>query len=285
MRNGLRQQMTWISRCVVGRTSNKGNLEYYQLDIATNHDEQIQHHNKLHDFILQENFYLKSIEKSERINNSNLDTVSQYPHLTEESISKGFARSELTAINVLATPFENNRPQYLSISSQPLNCNASYDKPIWARPWINEPLKSLLFRSDINTYLLLDATTRTKVTGVFDLEIHDEIKQQSLYSGELANRFKKNAPYLLNISLSPQQLMDPDNIPQFHKDFFSNHWGQSTGLIVQSKSDLITLTRHFKKFIKIQNENKKWHYFRFTDPRVMNHYLQSITQWPQRVAK
>lgn len=281
----MRQQKTWISCCIVSRTDEMGGLSYFQLYIASDDPEQTQHHNRLHELIAQQHYCLTSIEWSKQITPSDKDVSYQQLQLAEQARCNSLSQTELVPVDLLESSVAENRPQYLTINSQVVEKIVENDKPFWARPWIDEELKSLLFRPDTNTYLLVDATARAKVSMIFDLDHYDDIEQQCLYSGDLAVKFKKNAPYLLNLTLTQQQQEDADSVPQFHKDFFAKHWGQNTGIIVQSKEDITTLTRHFKKFIKIQNEQKKWFYFRFCDPRVMNHYLQSIVQWPQRVAK
>lgn len=281
----MRQQKTWISRCIVSRTDEIGGLGHYQLDIATDDLEQTQHHNRLHELIAQERYYLTSIEWSKQVSASDKDVSYQQQQLIDKARVNSFSQTGLEPIDLLDHSLAENRPQYLTINPQLVEQVVENDKPFWARPWIDEELKTLLFRPDTNTYLLVDATARAKVSMIFDLDHYDDIEQQCLYSGDLAIKFKKNAPYLLNLSLTQQQMEDDDSVPQFHKDFFAKHWGQNTGIFVHSKDDIPTLARHFKKFIKIQNEQKKWFYFRFCDPRVMNYYLQSIAQWPQRVAK
>ena len=281
----MRQQKTWISRCIVSRTDEMGGLGYYQLDIATDDVEQIQHHNRLHELIAKEQYFLTSIEWSQQFEPNDKEVSYQQLQFAEQARSNRFSQTALDPVNLLEHSVAEDRTHYLIISPTTVEPTVESNKPFWAHPWIDEELKKLLFKSDTNTFLLVDSTARAKVSMTFDLDHYDDIEQQCLYSGDLAVKFKKNAPYLLNLTLTQEQLEDDDKVSDFHKDFFTRHWGQNTGLLLQSKSDINTLARHFKKFIKIQNEQKKWFFFRFCDPRIMNHYLGSITQWPQRVAK
>lgn len=86
-----------------------------------------------------------------------------------------------------------------------------------------------------------------------------------LYSGQLSPRLAAAAPYLVTL-------------PSRHLSFFAEEllelaWGQSWGIFVESAASLSDLRRHFRRFLRVQDESGKSMVFRWYDPRVLRVYL------------
>ncbi len=284
----MRQEYTWISRCLVNHSDPNGIIKKYSIQIACNASDEVDLHRRIHALAANQSFSLESIEYS-RLIQDHLDRMDHYDQqsikLAADSARQGFALSELEPIQSDNKNINSEGPSYLNIAKYDARLERDSTKPSWQQPWINPALKEQLFKDDTYTYLLIDATARGQLTKTFDIDDYNELDTRSLYSGQLAQELKQQAPYVIDITLTKAQVDDNDQIPKFHRDFFVNHWGKHTAIIIQSKSRIDKIVFHLKKFIKIQDDTNKWFYFRFFDPRTMNHYLQSIQRWPQRIAK
>lgn len=195
------------------------------------------------------------------------------------------------------TPMTTNDGEqisYLAIASNEttqLSLNA-LKLPSWKKPWIDDSLKSVLFPSakeetsgkQLNTYFLLDAAQVTAVDGVFSLAKADELGVKPLLSGEPLKGLKNYAPYLINLTLTADQL-ESDEIPAFHKDLLNQYWGKNCGIFLHSYADLDILARHCKKFIKLKDDDDRWYFFRYYDPRVAKDYFSWMATDKARVAK
>ncbi len=192
------------------------------------------------------------------------------------------------------TTNDGEQISYLAIASNEttqLSLNA-LKVPSWKKPWIDDSLKSVLFPStkeeasgkQLNTYFLLDAAQLTVIDGVFSLAKADELGVKPLLSGEPQKELKNYAPYLINLTLTAEQI-ESDEIPAFHKDLLDQYWGKNCGIFLHSYADLDTLARHCKKFIKLKDESDRWYFFRYYDPRVAKDYFSWMATDKARVAK
>jgi hypothetical protein len=284
----LQQEHTWISRCLVTQSDPDGIIGHYTIQVACNASDEVELHRRLHDLVAKESFTLISIDYS-RLIQDHLDRLDYYDQasvqLAAVAAQHGYALGELQPTESNQKTVNAEGPSYLEIEQHEVTLDIDSKKPSWQQPWINPTLKKLLFTEETRTYLLVDATTRGQLTKTFDLEDFDDLDIRSLYAGQLAQELKHQAPYVVDLTLNSEQIENDESVPKFHRDFFTKHWGKNTGIIVQSEVPIDKMVFHLKKFIKIQDKNNKWFYFRFFDPRTMNHYLQSIQKWPQRVAK
>ena len=159
--------------------------------------------------------------------------------------------------------------------------------PFWDQEWIAPDLKTLLFgeleeKPEVRTYFIVDSILRKKITGVFDLDAID-VPIQCLFKGDAAEELKESAPYLIDMTLPDGALEDRDLVPSFHKDFFKKHWGQNTGIFIRTTAPMDEVWGHFRKFTRIQvEEDKRWVYFRFWDPRITPSYFDSIKDIPEK---
>ena len=157
--------------------------------------------------------------------------------------------------------------------------------PTYERKWICSNLKNHLFQKNdeltednkLYTYAIIDATLRTKVLGYFDLagdmKSRIDVPIANFFKGKAAIEFEKSAPYLLDLTLAENAFSDTNKVPKFHIDFFADHWGHSTNIFIRTKASTESVIQHFKKFTKIQDENNKWYFFRFWEPRKIIDFL------------
>ncbi|OKH89426.1 DUF4123 domain-containing protein [Thalassospira sp. TSL5-1] len=161
------------------------------------------------------------------------------------------------------------------------------DMPFRDQEWIAPKLKELLFNqpkngSKIYTYLVVDATLRKNITGVFDLDSID-VPIRSLFKGKAAQELKESAPYLIDMTLPDTAWTNNEDVPTFHRDFFRKHWGQNTGIFIRTTASMDHVWGHFRKFIRLQREDTKaWIFLRFWDPRVAISYFSHIADWCER---
>lgn len=157
--------------------------------------------------------------------------------------------------------------------------------PSWDREWIAPKLKEILFGQTpdqpmLNTFLILDADLRKKVTGLFDLdEDIQDLPIKSLFNGKSAEQLRENAPYIIDLTLSGQAFSDNSLVSSFHKDFFTRHWDQGTGILIRTHDDLDQVRNHFRKFTRVTMEDdKRWVYFRFYDPRILPAFIEALEE-------
>jgi hypothetical protein len=69
--------------------------------------------------------------------------------------------------------------------------------------------------------------------------------------------------------------LHPDGF--FSRDLLAHSWGESWGIYVVSGAQLSDLQRHFRRFLRVQDESGKTLIFRYYDPRVLRPYLPTCT--------
>ena len=121
-------------------------------------------------------------------------------------------------------------------------------------------------------YMMVDATLRTQVTGLFDLDVFFD-RAQCLFNGEAADDYAEVAPWLADLTI-----IDPDQDDlSFHRDFFDKHWNQNTSVLILTDASFKDVRLHLRRFIKLRLvETGAWMYFRFWDPAVLADFLRAI---------
>lgn len=108
-------------------------------------------------------------------------------------------------------------------------------------------------------YAILDACDAPAVPKKF-LELGSE-KAASLYQGTAQQELWEIAPYLM--------YLDVPTLDWIISTLVEEPWG----ILVQSKSDLGSLRRHFRHFLFVAAPTGEQWYFRFYDPRVLRVFL------------
>lgn len=84
-----------------------------------------------------------------------------------------------------------------------------------------------------------------------------------LYRGELKPDIASVAPYLVHLQAGTP----------FVDWLIRNGWGQHWGVFVLAESNLVSMRKHFRKFLRVHNDQGKPLLFRYYDPRVLRVYL------------
>ena len=63
------------------------------------------------------------------------------------------------------------------------------------------------------------------------------------------------------------------------------NWHEELGVFIHSRYDFDTVLRHLRHFPVMKDENGKWFFFRFYDPKVLRNYLEVIATSPEKLNK
>ncbi len=216
-------------------------------------------------------------------------------HNTMIELAKTVDRNHDIALSLLMPRNEAGQspstPTYLKVTEHtiPPLPNQS-DKPRWEQDWITPELQDLLFeqpdsQTPLRTYLIVDAGLRTRVSGIFDLNLQD-VPVRSLVRPDMAEHLRDVAPYLVDMTLPEGAWNNRRQVPNFHIDFFTHHWHQGTGILIRTTADMDTVWTHFHQFVRVQVENtQEWLFFRYWDPRISYPYLSDLRCRPWRAKR
>ena len=117
---------------------------------------------------------------------------------------------------------------------------------------------------------------RSELYGIFDgardPRIHELLSRGTshhacLYDGPLAPVLARAAPHLLQVHSH-----DP-----VARRLVELGWGASWGVFLHSTAPLAELRRHFRRLLRVRDEQGRLLLFRFYDPRVLRVYLPTCT--------
>ena len=214
-------------------------------------------------------------------------------HRTVVNLAKTVDATHTLALSPLIPRAQDGKsgppPTYLEITEHTIpSLPDQSDKPVWAQDWIVPELKKLLFGlpdddTPLRTYLIVDAWLRTQISGIYDLDRLD-VPVRCLVRPDKTAELRDVAPYLVDMTLPEDAGDDRATVPEFHSDFFTEHWAQGTGIIVRTSAAMDAVWAHFHQFVRVQiEETKEWLFFRFWDPRVTPTYFDSIQTEPEQV--
>jgi len=103
---------------------------------------------------------------------------------------------------------------------------------------------------------------------IYSKMLHSDIEYVCLFEGRLAAELEHLAPYLIRLH---------KNNP-FTEWLFDNGGGKNWGIFIQSPADMNTLIRHFRRFVRVYDEEGTPMMFRFYDPRVFRVYLPTCNK-------
>jgi hypothetical protein len=109
--------------------------------------------------------------------------------------------------------------------------------------------------------------------GARDPRVHREVEGSRLahvclFSGALAPELVETAPYLVHLAARAT----------FTPKLFELAWGESWGLFARSRTGLEELRRHFRRLLRVRDEQGRHLHFRHYDPRVLRVYLPTCTR-------
>jgi hypothetical protein len=89
-----------------------------------------------------------------------------------------------------------------------------------------------------------------------------------LYSGRAGELLQDVAPYLVHLRRGWE----------FTRELVRAGWGQNWAIFFKSDARLDQLRHHFRRFLRVQNEQGQRLVFRYYDPRVLRIYLPTCTE-------
>lgn len=110
------------------------------------------------------------------------------------------------------------------------------------------------------TYAVLDAA---KVVNLPELLEKSGLPNRCLFKGAAYDALKGSAPWIVQL----------EETEAFTRNLFTRSdaawhlWDDEPGIYLRSRGSLDDMWRHFRKFIRVQDEAGKWYYFRFWEPR------------------
>ncbi len=109
----------------------------------------------------------------------------------------------------------------------------------------------------LTTYALLDAAKMPYL--LISLLESSDLHYQSLFQGEAQEELAEHAPYLVELTedsgFTQRLFTGPEGI--------CGLWEKDLGIFLRSGAGFEALRKHLRKFIKVQNKDGKWFYFRF----------------------
>ena len=118
--------------------------------------------------------------------------------------------------------------------------------------------------SRTQVWMILDAARDPKIFGAVD---GTYLEKCCLYAGHLPWQLKMAAPYLV-------QLRKDDS---FTSLVLEQGWGNSWGVFLRTDTDLRSLRKHLRGFLRVRGPQGERMVFRYYDPRVLRVYLPTCT--------
>jgi hypothetical protein len=119
---------------------------------------------------------------------------------------------------------------------------------------------TLFSREGMNVFAVLDGAS---VPDLQQVLYQHQPEFVCLYRGQLEPDLASVAPYLVHVR-SNTPLADW---------IIRSGWGEHWGIFALSDTDLITMRKHFRKFLTVHDNDGKPLLFRYYDPRVLRIYL------------
>ena len=124
----------------------------------------------------------------------------------------------------------------------------------------------------LHTYAILDAA---KVVNFVEMLEASGLEHRCLFKGDAAEEMRDVAPYVVQLEEGndfTRNLFSKD--PEQEVPWFM--WDREPGIYIRSRGSLDDMRKHFRKFTKVQDENRKWYYQRLYDPKNLVYYLDGI---------
>jgi hypothetical protein len=114
-------------------------------------------------------------------------------------------------------------------------------------------------------YAVLDAARDPLVHAKL---LATDVRSACLYEGRIPRELAEVAPYLVKLRREHR----------FTEQLLESAWGRSWGVFASSPGDFEAMRRHFRRFLRVEDETGKAMIFRWYDPRVLRVYLPTCTQ-------
>lgn len=170
-------------------------------------------------------------------------------------------------------------------------------QPGWSENW-QEPtfLMPVLDEKTLekDTALFGEPLPELKCYFILDVNKHKYLEPEnfhcrieSLFQGEFAEITKDIAPYLVEVIPYPDDSSESELMGLFSDEGAMTrfNWHEELGIFIHSRYDFDTVLRHLRHFPVMKDENGKWFFFRFYDPKVLRNYLEVIATSPEKLNK
>lgn len=170
-------------------------------------------------------------------------------------------------------------------------------QPGWSENW-QEPtfLMPVLDEKTLekDTALFGEPLPELKCYFILDANKHKLLEPESfhcrienLFQGEFAEITKAIGPYLVEVIPYPDYKAESELMGLFSDEGAMTrfNWHEELGIFIHSRYDFDTVLRHLRHFPVMKDENGKWFFFRFYDPKVLRNYLEVIATSPEKLNK
>lgn len=193
---------------------------------------------------------------------------------------KIFAPDEIFKLLFPNTPIPPNMTQ--------LGWSENWQEPVFPSPvWDENTLKKdiALFGEplpELKCYFILDANKHKLLEPE---RFHCRI--ENLFQGEFAEITKEIGPYLVEVIPYPDYKAESELMGLFSDEGAMTrfNWHDELGIFIHSRYDFDTVLHHLRHFPVMKDENGKWFFFRFYDPKVLRNYLDVIATSPEKLNK
>lgn len=193
---------------------------------------------------------------------------------------KIFAPDEIFKLLFPNTPIPPNMTQ--------LGWSENHQEPVFPSPvWDENTLKKdiALFGEplpELKCYFILDAN---KHKFLKPESFHCRI--ENIFQGEFAEITKEIGPYLVEVIPYPDYKAESELMGLFSDEGAMTrfNWHEELGIFIHSRYDFDTVLHHLRHFPVMKDENGKWFFFRFYDPKVLRNYLDVIATSPEKLNK
>ena len=193
---------------------------------------------------------------------------------------KIFAPDEIFKLLFPNTPIPPNMTQ--------LGWSENWQEPVFPSPvWDENTLKKdiALFGEplpELKCYFILDANKHKLLEPE---SFHCRI--ENLFQGEFAEITKEIGPYLVEVIPYPDYKAESELMGLFSDEGAMTrfNWHEELGVFIHSRYDFDTVLHHLRHFPVMKDENGKWFFFRFYDPKVLRNYLDVIATSPEKLNK
>lgn len=109
---------------------------------------------------------------------------------------------------------------------------------------------------EMNTFAVLDAAN---VTNLPELLATSGLDHECLFIGEARDELSDVAPWIVRLEIGnalTRHLFTTGKAPW-------QLWDKNPGMVLRARASCIEMQKHFRKILKVQDDNGKWFYFRF----------------------
>jgi len=103
---------------------------------------------------------------------------------------------------------------------------------------------------------------------VYSTLVASDARHACLYEGRIPREIAQVAPYLVKLRRDQR----------FSGQLLERAWGNSWGVFASATADFEAMRRHFRRFLRVEDDSGKTLLFRWYDPRVLRVYLPTCSE-------